>query len=209
MSRPQPAPTAAKTVHFDTPHLYVRTLTEHDTTDRWTAWFEQDAVLEGLNLPRQSRTKADMIAYIRGFDQDTRLLLGIFDRTNDLLVGILTVDIDWGIGRYLANTVVGEAEYRHRGVMLEISLPFREYFFERLNLKVMTAAALATNRPIISYLEKTGWTLQHTMKNKARSSVDGKPVDLLLYSLTRESWNAWMAAHPDQLRAMANGTFQK
>lgn len=209
MSRPQPATTATKTVYFDTPNLYVRTMTERDATDRWTAWFDQDAVLEGLNLSRRTRTKADMIAYINGFDQTSRLLLGIFDRTNDLLIGILTVDIDWGIGRYLANTVVGEADYRHRGVMLEISQRFRRCFFEEMKLKVMTAAVLATNRPIIAYLEKTGWTLAQTVKNHARSIADGKPVDLLLYSLTRESWNAWMAANPDELRAMAQGRLHK
>jgi RimJ/RimL family protein N-acetyltransferase len=150
-----------------------------------------------------------MIAYIRTFDQDTNLLLGIFDRTKNVLTGIVTVEIDWRLGRYLANTIVGEADYRHRGVMLEISAPFREYFFETLSLKVMTAAALATNTAIIGYLEKTGWTLNQTIKNHARSAADGSPVDLRLYSITREAWNAWKKANPDLLQAMIAGTFNK
>ncbi len=209
MSRAEPSPKASKAVYFDTPNLYVRTLTVDDATDRWTSWFEQAEVRESLNLGPQSRTKADMIAYIRTFDQDTNILLGIFDRTNDLLTAIVTAEIDWGLGRYLANTIVGEADYRHRGVMLEISVPFRTYFFETLNLKVMTAAALATNKAIIGYLEKTGWTRNQTIKNRARSAVDGSPVDLHLYSITREAWNAWKEANPDLVAAMIAGTYHK
>ncbi len=176
-----------------------------DATDRWASWFEQPDVREGLNLGPQKRTKADIVAYIRTFDQVSNILLGIFDRTNDLLVGIVTVQVDWRIGRYLANTVVGEAEYRHRGVMLEISQPYRDYFFDTLGLKVMTATALATNKAIIAYLDKTGWTLNQTLKNHVRSAKDGAATDLHLYSITREAWIAWKAANPEQLEAMRNG----
>ena len=202
MSRAQIAPEAPKQVYFDTPNLYVRTLTVEDATDRWAAWFEHEEVKEGLNLTAGPRTKAAIADYIRKFDQTSNLLLGIFDRTNDLLVGIFTVQIDWRIGRYLTNTVVGEADYRRRGVMLEVTPPYRDYFFETLGLKVMTATALATNKPIIAYLNKTGWTLNQTLKNHARSAKDGATVDLHLFSITREAWNAWKAANPEALEAM-------
>lgn len=208
MSRAEPAK-ASKDIYFDTPNLYVRTLTVNDATDRWASWFEQPDVREGLNLGPQKRTKADIVTYIRTFDQVSNILLGIFDRTNDLLVGIVTVQVDWRIGRYLANTVVGEAEYRHRGVMLEISPPYRDYFFETLGLNVMTATALATNKAIIGYLDKTGWTLNQTLKNHVRSAIDGSTTDLHLYSITREAWHAWKAANPEELEAMRNGRLRE
>jgi RimJ/RimL family protein N-acetyltransferase len=205
MSRAQIAPEAQKSVYFDTPNLYVRTLTIDDATERWASWFDQEEVRQGLNLSDGPRTKAAIADYIRKFDQVSNLLLGIFDRTNHLLVGMFTVQIDWQIGRYLTNTVVGEAEYRHRGVMLEVTPPYRDYFFEELGLRVMTASALATNKPIIGYLYKTGWTLNQTLRNHARSAADGSPVDLHLFSITREAWHAWKAANPEQLEAMRNG----
>lgn len=207
MSRAQPAP-QTKDIAFETPNLVVRTLSVTDATERWATWFDQAQVREGLNLGSQPKTKADMEAYVRKFDQVSNILLGIFDRTNALLVGIITVQIDWKIGRYLANTVVGEADYRHRGVMLEVTPPFRDCFFDQLGLRVMTAAALATNKPIIGYLEKTGWTLNQTLSNHARSAVDGKPVDLCLYSITRDAWEAWKAANPDLLQMMRNGSMR-
>ncbi len=205
MSRPQIAPAALQPIYLETPNLYVRTMTVDDASDSWAAWFDQAEVRAGLNLGNGRKSKADMVAYVRTFDQTSNILLGIFDRSNDLLVGILTVQVDWRIGRYLANTVVGDAAYRHRGVMLEITPPFRDYFFETLGLKVMTATALATNKPIIGYLKKTGWTLNQTLKNHTRSATDGTAVDLHLYSITRDAWNAWKAANPELLGAMRQG----
>lgn len=195
---------SAKPVFIDTPNLYMRTLTVDDASDRFAAWFGQDDVRQGLNLAPQQKSMADIVAYIRKFDQQSHILLGIFDKTNDLLIGLLTVQIDWGIGRYLANTIVGEADYRHRGVMLEVSPPFRAYFFETLGLKVMTATVLSTNKAIIGYFEKTGWTLNQTLKNHVKAHADGTMIDLCLYSITREAWNAWMAANPEALKAISN-----
>ena len=201
-SIPRVSQAPPKAIFIDTPNLYMRTLTEGDASDRWAAWFEQPDVRQGLNLGAERKTRADIVAYINKFDQRSNILLGIFDRTNDLLIALITAQIDWKLGRYLANTVVGEADYRHRGVMLEVSPPFRAYFFETLGLKVMTATVLSTNKAIIGYLEKTGWTLNHTLKNHVKSHADGTMVDLCLYSITREAWNAWMAANPETLKTM-------
>ena len=198
----------AKPIVIDTPNLTMRTLTTDDASDRFAAWFSQAEIRSALNLPEQSKTKADIITYIKAFDQRSSILLGIFDKANDLLVGLVAVQIDWQLGRYLANTVVGEPAYRSKGVMLEITLPFREYFFETLGLKVLTATELATNKPIIAYLVKTGWTLNQTLKAHNKSHADGTMIDLHLYSITREAWQAWKAANPEAVKAMAEGIVQ-
>lgn len=202
MSVARAAAPPPKPVFIDTPHLYMRTLTVEDASERWASWFEQDDVRRGVNLAAQRKTKADLIAYIKKFDQHSRLLWGIFDRTNDLMIGILTAEIDWNLGRCFSNTIVGEAAYRHRGVMLEVSPPFRTFFFETLGLNVLTASVLGSNKAIIGYVEKTGWTLHQTLKNHTKSHIDGKLIDLCLYALTKESWAAWKAAHPAELKAM-------
>jgi len=196
---------SAKPIVIDTPNLTMRTLTPDDASDRFAAWFSQDDVRNGLNLPEKNKTKADIVTYIKGFDQRSNLLLGFFDKANDLLVGFISVQIDWRTGRYLANTVVGEPAYRSKGMMLEITLPFREYFFETLGLNVMTATALATNKPIIAYFTKTGWTLNQTLKGHTKSHADGTMIDLQLYSITREAWRAWKVANPEAVKAMADG----
>lgn len=207
MHQPQ-GPAQPLAIRLDTPNLYLRTLGPADASAQWLAWFAQADIRDGLNLADAPTSTAEVADYIRRYDQKSNILLGIFDRTKDLMVGILAAQVDWAAGRYLANTFVGEEAYRRRGVMLEVAQPFRDHFFDVLNLKVMVATALATNKPIIAYLHKTGWTLNQTLKNHTRSNKDGTLVDLHLFSITREAWHAWKAANPERLAAMRQGAMQ-
>lgn len=201
-------PTQPLNIRIETPNLCLRTLTVNDASPQWLGWFGQTEIRDGLNLSDAPKTLAEVTAYIQTYDQRSNIILGIFDRTNDLLLGIHATQVDWHTGRYLANTFVGEAAYRNRGVMLEVAQPTRDYFFDVLNLKVMSATALATNKPIVNYLHKTGWTLNRTLKNHTRSNKDGTMVDLHLYSITREAWHAWKAENPALLALMRKGTMR-
>lgn len=190
---------------IETANFVIRFLKPEDATDRWSAWFESAYVREALNMDDRPRTKADMQAYIAGFDQRNRLLLGVFDKTNNLLVCIGSAQIDWSIGNYLINTVIGEPAYRNTGVMTELTPPFRDYFFDALGLKTSTASALGTNTVIRKFLEDTGWTLAQVLKNHTKSHKDGSMIDLYLYKLTREAWAEWRRAHPELPRAKLSG----
>src|SRR5262249_44673458 len=71
----------------------VRTLRIQDATDRMTAWLSDPEALEVLNVPARRLTKMELANHIRGFDQRQHLLGGIFDRSNNMLVGILQLDM--------------------------------------------------------------------------------------------------------------------
>jgi RimJ/RimL family protein N-acetyltransferase len=193
---------ARRATFIDTKNFYMRELVVTDASERMASWFDQPDVRNGLNAGTGGRSKTELEAYIRRFDQRSKVLLGIFDRHNNLLIGFLSVDIDWRIGRYLTNMVIGEEEYRNTGVSTAISPAFRHYFFDVLGLKVMTATALSTNHAIARYLKGTGWELNQILRNRIRNHVDGADVDLHLYSLTREAWSKWMAENPERLQAM-------
>lgn len=195
MSVAQTAARVPAPIEIETPNYLMRTLTLADATERWGDWFADADVRAALNMPNRPQTKADMQIYIRGFDQESKVLLGIFDKANGLLVGIFANYIDWKNGHFACNTVVGEAAYRSRGVMMEVTPPFRDYFFGVRGLKVMTATALSSNQAIRSYLEKTGWTLDHVLKGHVKSHTDGTMLDLCRYSISAEAWSAWKAAN--------------
>jgi len=191
---------------IETANFVIRFLRPEDASDRWSAWFDSAYVREALNMDSRPRTKADMQAYIAGFDQQSRILLGVFDKTTNLLVCVGNAQIDWNIGNYLINTVIGEPDYRNTGVMTELTPPFRDYFFDTLGLKSSTASALGTNTVIRKFLEATGWTLVQVLKNHTKSQADGSMIDLYLYKLTRESWADWRRAHPELPRAKLTRT---
>jgi hypothetical protein len=71
----------------------------------------------------------------------------------------------------------------------------------------MTASCLSTNKPIQNYLTKTGWTRNQVLKHRTRTNADGTPVELQLWSITRDAWADWKRSNPALLRKMENGEF--
>src|SRR5206468_2052517 len=97
-----------------------------DASDRWAEWLSDPEAMHMLNSPARRLTKVDVINYIKGFDQRTHLLLGIFERQTWKHVGIETVHINYSTRTFLVNLLIGEPEYRNRGVTNEFRLPFRD-----------------------------------------------------------------------------------
>src|ERR1700730_13834693 len=103
-------------------------------------------------------TRSDIVAYIKGFDQRTRILIGIFEKSSGLLLGFLRNDINFETGQFLVSMIIGEPEYRNSGVTNAWTVPFGYYFFETRGINAMLATARDHNKPIIHYLYATGWT---------------------------------------------------
>jgi RimJ/RimL family protein N-acetyltransferase len=184
-----------KAMRIDCGDYYMRTATPADASDRWGAWMADPEAVQMLNAPARTLTKAEVATYIESFDQRSHMLIGIFETASDKLLGFLRVDIDPKLGRFLVSMMIGEPEYRNKGVTNAITVPFRDYFFETLGLKVMLATALSHNKPIIHYLLKSGWNLDKTIPRHVKSHTDGTMLDLCYFSITREAWRAWKAAN--------------
>jgi RimJ/RimL family protein N-acetyltransferase len=184
-----------KTVRIDAGDYYMRTVTADDASDRWAAWMADPEAVVMLNAPVQTLTKAQVADYIGSFDQRTHMLIGIFAAAGDKLLGFLRIDIDPTLGRFLVSMLIGEPQYRNKGVTNAITVPFRDYFFETLGLKVMVATALSHNKPIIHYLIRSGWQLDKTIPGHVKSQSDGAMLDLCFFSQTREAWRTWKKAN--------------
>lgn len=180
-----------KVVRIQSENYSIRTISADDASDRWASWMSDPEAMHMLNMPARTWKRTDVVNYIRTFDQRSHLLLGIFDKQNGLHIGIFTVDINYALGEYLVNLLIGEPEYRNKGVTSSLMFRFREYFFETLGLSVSKASVLARNTAIIHYLLKTGWRLEQTVKGGAKSHTTGEMLDICLLSLSREAWRDW------------------
>ncbi|HEY2472889.1 MAG TPA: GNAT family protein [Terracidiphilus sp.] len=178
-------------VRLDCGQYVLRTITTEDATDRWAHWMEDAEASEMLNAPRKAMTKSDLIAYIKTFDQRTRILIGIFEKSSGLLLGFLRNDVDFESGQFLVSMIIGEPDYRNSGVTNAVTVPFRDYFFETLGMNAMLATALSHNKPIIHYLYSTGWTLDRTVPQNVKSHSDDRMLDLCYFSQTRDAWREW------------------
>ena len=187
--------TPTEAVYVDCGTYFIRTVTLADASQRVGNWMADQKIAVMLNAPRKAWSKSEVEKYIKTFDQKSRLLLGIFDKASDLLLGFLTVVMDRPNSRGVVNIMIGESDYRDKGVTQDITPGFRDFYFETLGLKTMLATALAYNRPIIHYLLKTGWTLDKTIPRRVKSRTDGSMIDLCYFSHTREAWHAWKKAN--------------
>jgi len=181
-------------VWLDCGKYIMRTISVEDATERWASWMADPEASIMLNAAPRTMTKSDIVAYIKTFDQRTHILIGIFEKASGLLLGFLRNDVDFATGQFLVSMIIGEPEYRHSGVTNAVTIPFRDYFFETLGMKVMLATALAHNRPIIHYLYSTGWTLDRTIERHVKSNSDDQMFDLCFFSQTREAWREWKKA---------------
>ncbi len=193
------------TVRIDAGDYYMRSARPEDASDRWGGWMADPEAVHMLNAPPRTLSKDEVATYINSFDQRTHMLIAICETASDKLLGFLRVDIDLKLGRFLVSMLIGEPEYRNKGVTNAITVPFRDYFFETLGLKVMLATALSHNKPIIHYLLKSGWQLDKTIPRHVKSHADGTMLDLCYFSQTREAWRAWKAQNLGKAAANPRG----
>jgi len=183
-----------KNVTIDCGKYLLRTLKEEDASERWASWMSDPEAMYLMNSPKRSWTKADIVKYIKRFDQKRHILFGLYNKEPETHIGILTVEID-DLGQFLVNYMVGEPAYRNRSVTNDITVPFRDYFFETMGLKAMMATALKRNEIIIHYLYKTGFKLDKTLKGHVKSNSDSSMLDLCLFSLSKDAWRTWKKAN--------------
>jgi RimJ/RimL family protein N-acetyltransferase len=200
MSNAMKAEPAPITFHIETPNYIVRFLNPDDATERVASWFNQPEIRESFNMSGdQHMTLGGLVQYIKGFDRHTNGITGRFRKSDGLLVAISNVQINWEIRRFLIKLIVGEPLVRHTGSTLEVMAPSFDLCFEELDLRVMTATALATNKPVNLLLEKVGATLDKVLPRHTRSHKDGSFVDLNLFSLQRDAWRKWKAENSEMI----------
>jgi RimJ/RimL family protein N-acetyltransferase len=186
-------PTGPKKVKIDSRKYFIRTLTTDDASDRLAAWFSDPNVNYMLNAPAKIWSKDDVVNYVKGFNQTSKLLLGIFEKGSNVPVGIFTILINQNTNQGLINILIGETDYRNKGirssrVLIDIGVPFYDYLFQSLGLTEVLASALARNKILINMLFNHGWKLDQTLKGHQKSNSDGSMLDVCLFSLTRNSW---------------------
>jgi RimJ/RimL family protein N-acetyltransferase len=170
---------------------FVRTIRMKDASERWAGWLADTEAAHMLNSPAVTLTKEDVVKYIKGFDQRSHLLLGIFERSSSRHIGITRLDIDYGSGIALLNTLIGDKDYRHKGVASTIALPCIDYFFRNPNLNAIRANVLARNSIVLHFMTGMGWKFDDAAPRQIQSASDNSKLDVRTLILSREAWSAW------------------
>ncbi len=203
MSTPASTPAAPRRIHLEAPNYILRAVESDDVTDRWAAWLADPANMRMLNATPMALNVDDIRKYVAGFDHVKAHILGIFERVSGKMIGFWEVYIDWTHREFLLNILIGDHGEGPKQPRRETLIVLLGYFFGNLGLETMRCSVLATNTRVVNLFAARGFLHEHTSKQP--SAVDGEPLDILHYSVTRAVWAAMRAERIARERAAAAG----
>lgn len=182
---------------------FVRTVRRKDASERWATWLSDPEAAYMLNTKSANLTKDDVEKYVKRFDQRSHLLLGVFEKASGLHIGITRLDIDYASGIALLNILIGDKEYRHKGVASTIAIPCIDYFFKNPRLNAVKANVLARNKIVLQFMQAIGWKMDGSAE-QLRSATDDSMLAVHTLTLSREAWQSWRNHGSGSLRTGGN-----
>jgi RimJ/RimL family protein N-acetyltransferase len=175
-------------VRIDTPRFYLRTLRPADASERWLAWARDPEVMDPLNSPEREMTIPRLQKYIARHDQVRRLMIGVFDRKNDLHIGFYLIELDERHKLATLNVVIGDRAYWGQRVVLETRAALLDFLFQKRGVEKAMGMPLARNFPAIFNYRAQGWRLEGVLKSHRKSWRGDGRLDQLQFGLTRKEW---------------------
>jgi RimJ/RimL family protein N-acetyltransferase len=177
-------------VELETERFRLRSLRPADASDRWLGWGKDPDVMGPLNALPRALTRQDLANYIAGFDNNTRYLIGVFEKGSDLHLGFYTITIDPRHRVATFDVVVGDKSWWGKGIVTEAGAALLDYFFEHRQIEKVCGYTLARNFPAILNLKKGGWRHEGTLRGQCKSVLDGSRLDQYQFGLLRDEWRA-------------------
>lgn len=188
-------------IRIETPHFFLRPLTQADISPAWAGWLSNPEDAHLLNAPPRALTSADLRDYIKQFDNRARILLGIFHKPTDHHIGILTAIASDSGNEVMLNVYVGDAKFRSASNFMEIKkirIAVASYLFFERGFKQIFASVVAHNKIMVAYLRSAGYEIAKRTMTPSRTHPDAPPVEVLLFRLTPERFIArngdWVTA---------------
>lgn len=180
------APTAPLAIHLESERYIMRTLEPADANEAWGQWMTDPDTVRNLNIQPRHVSIETLQTYIKSFNRTTSHLVGTIEKSTSRLIGIRSIYVNWEKGEFLSNTLVGESEARHKGVLKETHRVIFAYFFNTLDLVAAQASAVSTNTVILDLFKSRGWIHQHSARKPA---ADGQGfVEIHHYRMPRDVW---------------------
>ncbi len=185
----QPPPPRIKLLKLETERFILRSLTPADASERWASWLADPEVMGPVNTAPRSMTREDLARYTQRFDQQTRLLIGIFDRQTKLHIGLYQIDVNPHHRTAKLNVIVGDKDFWGRKVVLETRAALLDHLF-RSGVEKVIGSPLARNFPAVFNYKAQGWRLEGIMKGQVRHMHSNARLDQYEFGLLKDEWIA-------------------
>jgi RimJ/RimL family protein N-acetyltransferase len=185
----QPPPVRSTMLRIDTERFTLRTHVPGDASERWASWLMDIEVMGPVNTELRQLSVDDLKRYIQRFDQEIRLLIGIFDKATKLHIGFYQIDRNPYHRTAKLNVIIGDKSYWGRKVVLETRAALLDHLFATGTEKAI-GSPLARNFPAVFNYKAQGWRLEGIMKGQVRHMSSNARLDQYEFGLLKDEWIA-------------------
>jgi RimJ/RimL family protein N-acetyltransferase len=195
-----------RNIRLKTDRFLVRTLRESDACETLLGWLADAELMNNVNHKPQRLTMLQLRRFIMSYDQATKLLVGVFDKENEKLVGYYLIEINPPQRRATFNVVIGDRDYWGQRIVLETRAALMDYLFQFGAVDKLIGGPLARNFPAVFNYKAQGWKLEGLMRSHVLSASGTDRIDQYQFAMLKEDWQAIKNAGMQQNGLMDQGT---
>lgn len=185
MARPRGKPVDIRTERFR-----LRSLTPIDASERWLKWSVDPDVMGPLNVPIQPMSRRELEAYIAGFDNLNRYVIGIFTGAENRFIGFYMITVERQHLTANFNVLIGDKDYWGQKVVNETRAALLDFLFTERGVEKAYGRPLARNFPAVFNYKAQGWRLEGVFHGQVKSVADGSRLDQYHFGMLASDWLA-------------------
>lgn len=149
-------------IQISTQRFMLRELTVADVTERYRDWLLEPEAKKNISATTDSLS--ELVQYVADRTQrEDVLFLGIFDLLSGLHVGNLKYEpVNTELGYAIVGVLIGEVEYRGRGVATEVLVASTAWLKENRQINQFLLGVWKANLAAVRAYEKAGFKLAET-----------------------------------------------
>lgn len=177
------------------PRFVIRRLKPSDASPALVGWTLDAMAAEMLNTPQRPWSVETQRTFFSTFDrQPGRLLLGIFVRESQYLIGLYLMKLNAGNSTFTISTLIGDVEWRGKNASYEASRPIYDYFFNTLGYVKAKASVRPHNKAMLWLMLTSAWKKEARLVKHLVVPGEITRADILLFGLLADDWRVRFAA---------------
>ncbi len=173
----------------ETKRFILRSLIPSEITPEYISWWNDDEIQEGLGALARGWTRENALKNLATFDNSTKFHLGVFQKTDNRLVGFFSLFIDPVHKVSMANFCLGDKALWGTGVLIEIKVHLMDFMFNTLGAEKLETKIYGRNLPSIFNSKALGFVSEGVLI-KHQNQPGGGRRDVYLFGMTKDEWLA-------------------
>ncbi|MBP2316254.1 GNAT family N-acetyltransferase [Azospirillum soli] len=177
---------------LETPDFLLAPFQDGDISDEYVAWMNDPEVVQYTDSRYVQQTRETIGAFLRSFDGRNAMIWRIIHKPDGVYIGNCLLRVNWLHKVAELGGMVGDRRYWGKPVIAQTFERLIRHAFQDLGMEKVTGGTRSCNYPAVYNLHRIGMTLEAELRRHAVQ--DGRRVDIALFALFREDWEARQSA---------------